>query len=206
MKVLIVGDSFAADWSVKHINSVGWPNLLANDFVIENRAQAGASQYKILKQLQAAEVESFDCLIISHTSPDRLVTRRHPVHAHDVLHANSDLIFSDIEYHAKRFHKRFDRSLACAYDFFLYHYDEEFVGFVYTVAAEKILQIANTKPCIHLISPFANRELLPPLTGVQVIEIAVDLVEPNQPNHLTLLGNHRLYKQIKEYLHAAQSM
>ena len=58
MKILIVGDSFAADWSVKYNDYHGWPNLLAQKFEVTNLAKAGVGQYKIYKQLQ--NIDDFD--------------------------------------------------------------------------------------------------------------------------------------------------
>jgi hypothetical protein len=48
-KILICGDSFAADWSKKY-NSIGWVNMIENDHIITNIAEAGVSEYKIYKQ------------------------------------------------------------------------------------------------------------------------------------------------------------
>jgi len=48
MKILICGDSFAADWTVKYPGQ-GWPNMLAQQHEIVNLAQAGCSEYKIFK-------------------------------------------------------------------------------------------------------------------------------------------------------------
>ena len=50
MKILIAGDSFAADWKIKHSGN-GWVNMLSNDYDVTNIAQAGASEYKIYQQL-----------------------------------------------------------------------------------------------------------------------------------------------------------
>ncbi len=43
-KLLIAGDSFAADWLS---GESGWPNLLANEYDVTNVAQAVCSEYKI---------------------------------------------------------------------------------------------------------------------------------------------------------------
>ena len=51
MKILICGDSFAADWTIKYPGQ-GWPNMLSQQYEIVNLAQAGCSEYKILKQLE----------------------------------------------------------------------------------------------------------------------------------------------------------
>ena len=51
-KLLIAGDSFAADWSKKYKNACGWVNTLCEDYDVTNVAQAGASEYKIYNQLK----------------------------------------------------------------------------------------------------------------------------------------------------------
>lgn len=98
MNILICGDSFAADWTVKY-EGVGWPNLLANQHAVTNIAQAGCSQYKIYQQLRSANLDDYDWIIVFHTSPYRLYTEKHPIHYSDPLHCNSDLIYSDIKAH-----------------------------------------------------------------------------------------------------------
>ena len=63
-KILICGDSFAADWTIKTKTS-GWVNFLKDTDII---AQAGVGEYKILKQLQSCKLELYTHIIISHTS------------------------------------------------------------------------------------------------------------------------------------------
>jgi hypothetical protein len=96
MKVLIAGDSFAADWRVKYPNQTGWPNLLAEKYDTTNIAQAGVSEYKILKQIQNVDLSKYDSVIISHASPNRVHCLSHPVHSNDTLHKDSDLIYTDL--------------------------------------------------------------------------------------------------------------
>jgi hypothetical protein len=97
-KLLICGDSFAADWTVK-VKEKGWVNLLAQDYKVTNLAQAGCSEYKILKQLQSVNLDKFDMVLVSHTSPFRLYVPEHPVHHKDKLHKNSCLLYSDVLEH-----------------------------------------------------------------------------------------------------------
>lgn len=97
-KLLICGDSFAADWTVK-VKGVGWVNLLERDYKITNLAQAGCSEYKILKQLQSVNIDDYDLVLVSHTSPFRLYVPEHPVHSKDKLHKNSCLLYSDVIEH-----------------------------------------------------------------------------------------------------------
>lgn len=98
--LLICGDSFSADWSIV-ANQQGWVNYLADDFKVTNLSQAGCSEFKILKQLQSVNVNAFDNVIVSHTSPYRLYVRHHPIHDKNPLHKNSCLIYEDIKAHAK---------------------------------------------------------------------------------------------------------
>lgn len=97
-KLLICGDSFAADWTVK-VKGVGWVNLLERDYKVTNLAQAGCSEYKILKQLQSIDLADYDLVLVSHTSPFRLYVNEHPVHSKDTLHKNSCLLYTDVLEH-----------------------------------------------------------------------------------------------------------
>lgn len=134
MKILIAGDSFAADWSTKYNKYPGWPNLLKNDFSVKNVAQAGVSEYKILKQIELHYNDSYDFVIVSHTSPTRVHTRRHPVMHNDVLHNNADLLVNDIM--SKR--SWFNNALRAAQWYFKYHYDENYYNDVYWLIRDRI--------------------------------------------------------------------
>ena len=146
MNLLICGDSFAADWTVKY-NDIGWPNMLANDYKITNLAQAGCSEYKIYKQLVSVNLDEYDAIIVSHTSPNRIYVNAHPVHANDVLHKNSDLIYTDIVEHSKS-----NKSLKPIVDYFENYFDLEFAIFVHTMICEKIEKHLHkfSGPIIHL--------------------------------------------------------
>ena len=74
VKILIMGDSWAADWSQKHSEYLGWPNILAEDHDVTNIAQAGVSQYSIVKQLHSVKPYDYDKVICSITSPYRVYT------------------------------------------------------------------------------------------------------------------------------------
>jgi hypothetical protein len=96
-KLLIAGDSFAADWTKKYKGVLGWVNMLEIHFEVTNVAQAGVSEYKIYKQLENIDTTKFDHIIVSHTSAYRIPIETHPIHKNDLLHNNCDLIFSDVE-------------------------------------------------------------------------------------------------------------
>lgn len=138
MKILVVGDSFASDWQKKYPNLEGWPNFISQKYNVTNLAQSGISEYKIYKQICKINLDDYNLLIINHTSPYRIPTVKHPLYSDDLLHYNSDLIFSDIEYHAKKFINKFNFSLQSAYGFFIHHYDKDYQETTYQLYKEKI--------------------------------------------------------------------
>lgn len=188
MKLLIIGDSFAADWSVKYPDVFGWPNLLANSYDVTNLAQAGASEYKILQQIKSADLDHFDIIILVHTSPYRVPTRKHPVHSNDCLHKHADLLLADIQYHATWYRRLYNRALSSAYGFFLHHFDVEYQETIYELLVEKINQTLKHKKVITVKSPLC------PL----IIDDAVDIQEfdAGKTNHMSINANIDFYKKL----------
>lgn len=131
-KILICGDSFAADWTVKY-NGFGWPNLLAGKYQVTNLAQAGCSEYKIYKQLKSQDIDDYDVIIISHTSPNRIYVDHHPIHSEDPLHKNCDLIYTDIKEHVNN-----NPELQSIVDFYESYFNEEYAQFMHGLICEKI--------------------------------------------------------------------
>ena len=144
MKILITGDSFAADWQIKYPEKRGWPNVLSEIHDITNLAQAGCSEYRILKQIQSANLSDFDKIIIAHTSPFRLYVKNHPVHI-DQLHCNCDLIYSDVKEHAKN-----NEKLLPLVDYFENYFDLDYAIDMHNIVCEKIDQITKTFDPIHI--------------------------------------------------------
>ena len=68
MKVLITGDSFAADWQKKYPSKKGWVNILADRYQVTNIAQAAVSEYKIWQQIKSVDLNKFDTIIVSHVN------------------------------------------------------------------------------------------------------------------------------------------
>jgi hypothetical protein len=136
--LLICGDSFAADWTVKY-PGWGWPNRLTECFDVTNLAQPGCGQYKIYQQLLSVDINKFSTILVSHTSPNRIYVRTHPVHHNDVLHKNSDLIYTDILEHAKN-----DKSLSSIVDYYENYFDLEYAKFVHSMTCEKIQNLLTT--------------------------------------------------------------
>ena len=201
LNILIIGDSFAADWSVKYQNYPGWPKLLAQDHCVSNCAQAGVSEYKILQQLLAfGELDEVDLVIVSHTSAFRVHTPLHPVHQHDPLHANADLMLSDLEYHAGKLSNWFNKSLHTAVDYFRYHFDETYYETVYTLIRQSINQKLSKVPVIVLNNLPGNLRFA---TEATVLDFA-DLWKqhPGLVNHFSQTGNEIIYNQIINTIHS----
>ena len=134
-KLLICGDSFAADWTVK-VKGKGWVNLLEQNYKVTNLAQAGCSEYKILKQLQSVDLDRYDLVLVSHTSPYRLYVREHPVHSKDILHKNSCLLYSDVLEHLPKYPE-----LKPVVEYFDKYFDIEYAEHMHSLLLQEIEEI-----------------------------------------------------------------
>jgi hypothetical protein len=144
LKILICGDSFAADWQVKYPDLVGWPNMLADTYTVTNLAQAGCSEYKIFLQLRSQDLSMYDLVLISHTSPYRLPVETHPVHSTDALHGASDLLYADIVEHRSTY-----PALNTIIDYYEKYVDLEYLQLVHYLLLKEIDHLAPT--AIHLL-------------------------------------------------------
>lgn len=191
----MIGDSFVADWSVKYTDYEGWPNLLAKTYDVTNVAQAGVGEYKIYKQLQKVNLDNFDIVIISHTSPYRVHTREHPIHSLDVLHKDCDLMLGDISYHASRIENYFNKSLHTAKSYFEYHFDPEYYETTFNLYKKCIDNALNNKTVITFIT-FADQEK--DSNSLDVIDLLS--THRGKINHFTQEGNRIIYEKIVKIL------
>lgn len=181
MKLLICGDSFAADWSVKYCVT-GWPNLLAENNVVTNLAQAGCSEYRIKLQLDSVDLCKFDRVIIAHTSPYRLYVKQNPLHTQDPLHCTSDFIYSDVDEHGLDIVKQY-------YEQF---YDLEYAKFVHGLICKDITEYVGEK-ALH-VSLFDYSDLWQPDNMISFAELFAR--ERGTINHLTDQANRKVYEKI----------
>lgn len=89
-RLLVVGDSFAAPYQ----NQPAWPDYLKAR--VDNRAQAGVGQYKILQQLKT-HYQGQDHVLVVLTSEMRVYIKNNPLYKPGHRHADADLIFADVE-------------------------------------------------------------------------------------------------------------
>lgn len=196
-KILIIGDSFATDWSVKYNDYPGWPNLLSKQYNVTNLAQAGVSEYKIYRQLQSvADLDSYDLVIVSHTSPYRIYTRKNPVHSHDSLHANADLMLNDLSYHAKKIKNIFNSPLICALQFFKHHVDSDYLEIVYMLLREKINLILKNKRVIVISSMEHLSKFIIETNALDFSKLGA--TSPGTINHMSAEANLQIYQSLVE--------
>ena len=189
-KLLICGDSFAADWTVK-VKEKGWVNLLEQDYKITNLAQAGCSEYKILKQLQSVNLDKFDMVLVSHTSPFRLYVPEHPVHHKDKLHKNSCLLYSDVLEHLPD-----HPELKPVVEYFDKYFDIQYAEYMHNLLLRDIEELCPIKTLhishidwknLHEFEIFANfKEVFAKHRG--------------SVNHYTEEGNQIVYQSVSNRL------
>ena len=192
-KILICGDSFAADWTVKYPGQ-GWPNLLAKQFDTTNLAQAGCSQYKIYLQLKSANLEEYDAIIISHTSPNRLYVTEHPIHHSDILHRNSDLIYADI------INRDSAPKLKPIVDYFERYFDLDNAEFVHNLLCKEIEEVvlcSARHKVIHMTGFDWDR-----LYQFDNMINFSDLMRSNRGimNHFNDAGNQIVFKSVSDLI------
>lgn len=131
--ILIAGDSFAAKWPDA---DNGWVDLLAKKYPVLNIAQAGVSEYKILKQIESVNISDFSLVIVSHTSPSRVHTPSHPLHKQG-FHKDCDLLANDIIDRCSIFNP----SLQAAQGWFKHHYDDQYQLDIYHLLRQRIMNL-----------------------------------------------------------------
>lgn len=186
MKLLIAGDSFAADWQSVNSDFPGWWQLLGNQHSTMNVAQAGCGEYKIYQQLLNQNLDQYDYIIVCHTSPYRIHTCRNPFHTTG-LHANSDLILSDIEakpHSEARQHLLF---------WFTNIFDIDYAKDIHGMIRQSIRELLKDRPCLHI--NFFDQDLqLPEDLNLNPIWQA----HPGPVNHLNQQGNILAYETVKQ--------
>lgn len=189
-KILICGDSFAADWTIDQ-QIDGWPNMLDKEFHVDNLAQAGCSQYKIYKQLTSKikKLTEYSFVIISHTSPYRIYTTEHPCYVKDKLHKNSDFIYNDVKNKVDQFPE-----LKCITDYYERFFDFEYAKFVHNCICEQIHNI--TKCCLNVIhmSGFDYKDLYEFNNFLDLSQIHT--CHKGSVNHFNNQGNKMVYEKI----------
>lgn len=194
-RILICGDSFAADWSIKYLDYPGWPNLIANEYIVTNLAQAGVSEYKIWLQLKSANLSQYDIIILSHTSPYRIPIEEHPAHKDDLLHKNCDLIYLDAK-------KSDNKELQPIVDYFEKYFIPDYACFVHNLIIDQeinYLQEKFAKPVINITNlDWSGLRC----TNNFISFHSVFKQHPGLINHFSKHGNQLIFEKLKETIDA----
>ena len=187
IKVLIAGDSFAARWPDEVF---GWVNYLERQYNVINIAQAGVGEYKILEQIKSVNLNDFDLVIVSHTSPSRVHTPNHPLHKNG-FHKDCDLIYTDLESHSSFF----NTSLNTAKNWFRHHYDETYQIDIYNLIRKEINAIINI--------PYISLTHIDVATRLSIEQDNIDFSDlwkkqRGDVNHYTETGNRVIFKIVSE--------
>lgn len=190
MKIGLFGDSFGYELHDQPYPS--WVTLLKNNFEIINHCQSGVSEYKILQQLKKSNLESFDKILITHTSPLRVYVAHNPLHTNSNSHKNCDIIFTDIA------DRTDDFSMACQ-QYFRYIFDIDYATNIHNMICQQIDQLCQNKSVLH-ITHFDYTGLFkfcPMLNFYQFW-----LKNKGEVNHYNQTGNQKVYKEVLNYLNA----
>ena len=190
LRILIAGDSFAAEWP----GHKGWPKLLKQDCEVTNVAQAGVSEYKILKQLHSVELSDYDAIIVSHTSPSRVHTPEHPLHKQG-LHKDCDLIYTDLENRSSLFNP----SLKAAQGYFEFHYDDHYYQTIYSLLRKEIYSLLHDKKYLSLSHHDIAKAFIWEDKHLDFSEYWQK--HKGKENHYNDVGNFKVYQIVLDNLH-----
>lgn len=195
MNVLICGDSFTSDWQVKYPNQTGWVNSLGEKYDVTNLAQSAVGEYKILKQVQSADLSKFDSVIISHTSPNRIYCTHHPIHSSDPLYKNADLIYTDMSDHVGD-----NADCRIALDFFERYFDLTQAEEVNNLICMEILNILGQHSHLnqlHLVNYIAKNHY-PALPCYDLYPLFKK--HRGNMNHFDEVGNRIMFDYVDNWL------
>ena len=183
-RTLICGDSFAANWTKQYPSKMGWVNW----FDADNVAQAGVSEYKILKQIESVQMSDYDSIIVVHTSPYRVHTGKNPLHKNSVMHDSCDLIYSDLENSNSN-----DPVVNAGLQYFKHIFDTEYYDDLYRLVFDKIKTLTGNKKTLHVtffdVPVTVDKNFLPLFRKHR-----------GDMNHLDEVGNRRVMEYVNEWL------
>jgi len=189
MKILLLGDSFGADWTVKYPDQVGWPNLLSREYEVDNQCQAGSSEFRIQTQLVKHSSDDVTHCIVVHTSPYRLPVEHNPLHKDDCLHHPCDFIYSDVA-------ESDNSQVNCVKEYYEKYFFDEFFLYIHKLIVSDISRTLKEKniPSLH-ITFFDN--------GDEQIDINYNKLFVKSPgviNHLSSEANKQVFDDIKKWI------
>jgi hypothetical protein len=137
----LFGDSFG--YQTDNNPYPSWVDLLLQHYNIKNYCRCGISEYKILQQLKQADLDQFDQIIITHTSPTRVYVPYNPLHADDPVYNTCDIIYTDSTSQSGEF------SQACKL-YFKHIFDTDYAIDIHNMICREIDQISTNHNVLHI--------------------------------------------------------
>ena len=184
----LFGDSFGADTSNNPYTS--WVNLLRQHYIIENHCQSGVSEYKILQQLKSVDLNKFDKILITHTSPTRVYVNYNPLHQHTPYHKNCDLILSDVEAATGEF-------ADAARLYFKHIFDIDYACDIHNMVCREIDELTKNYSVVH-VTHFDYDGLYQFADMINFHKLF--LKNRGLVNHYNEHGNHMVYEVVNKSL------
>jgi len=186
-KLAIFGDSFG----VTDGNAQSWIRRLEQNFFIQNYCICGIGEYKIWKQIEQVEIDQFDVVLVTHTSPTRVHVEYNPLHSTSQYHQQCDIIYADIAEHNNEFAR------ACK-QFFKHIYNETYQIDMFNLVIEKIENMLKVHPHVQHITHFDYTGLHQPNGLVNFYDVFCE--HRGNINHYTPTGNDIVYNRLLQCL------
>lgn len=195
IRVLICGDSFAAKNTNTPNSDKGWSGILECNFTVTNLAESGVGEYKILQQIKSTKLQKFDCVIVSHTSPNRIYVKQHPLYKQSISHRNTDLIYNDVQWHLNQHPS--SKFLQAASSYFIELYDQDYQEYIHRLLQKDIVDLTKDCKVLHLLTLYDQ--------NIELFEHCINLhkqfkIVPGNSNHYSNKDNHQIYNLIKSWI------
>jgi hypothetical protein len=180
----LFGDSFGYQQNNPPYPS--WVDLLEQHYNVKNYCRCGISEYKILQHLKQADLDQFDQIIITHTSPTRVYVPYNPLHAGDPVYNSCDIIYSDSTAQPGEF------SQACKL-YFKHIFDTEYAIDIHNMICREIDAFCCGQNVLH-ITQFDYEKCYKFPELLNFYHYWIDHKGP--VNHYDQKGNEHVYHQI----------
>jgi hypothetical protein len=187
-KIGVFGDSFG--YQKKNEPYASWVDLLANYATVDNHSECGVSEYKILKQLERADLDQYDDIIVTHTSYSRVFVEYNPLHADSEYHQNCDMLYADIEAHKDEFSR-------AGQLYFKHIYSEDYARDIHNLILKEIVALLAGRRVVHM-THFDYEGLYPLPNLLEFYSLFINNRGP--VNHYNERGNQEVFDQVLKRL------
>ena len=184
----LFGDSFG--YRKKDEPYPSWVDLLAEYVTINNHCECGVSEYKILRQLQLADLDSYHTVIVTHTSYSRVFVEHNPLHANSEYHKNCDILYADIESNRDEFSR-------AGQLYFKHIFSDSYATDMHNLILKEIEELLAGRKVIHM-THFDHTGLRPLSRLLEFHSLFLDNRGP--VNHYNSTGNQEIFNQVLERL------